>query len=91
MAQPAAKAWTRPPAVNGDLVDLINRANVRVMQRRRGLGRAEEAFLPFVIEEQVIGEELERDAGLQGRAFGLVDHAHAALAELLDDAVVADS
>ena len=36
------------------------------------------------------GEELERDAAFELRVLGLMDDAHAAFAELLDDAVVRD-
>ena len=36
------------------------------------------------------GKKLQRDEALQPRVLGLIDHAHSAAAELLEDAVVRD-
>ena len=40
------------------------------------------------IPRELFGDELERDEAVQPRIFGFVDDAHAAAAQLLDDAVV---
>ena len=43
------------------------------------------------ISRKVIRQKLERDETMQTNVFGFVDHAHATIADLLDDAVVRDS
>jgi hypothetical protein len=42
----------------------------------------------LAIAGQFVGQELQRDEAMEPGVLGFVDHAHAAAAELLDDAVV---
>ena len=42
------------------------------------------------ISGNVIGQKFEGDKAVETHVLGLVDHTHAATAELLDDAVVRD-
>jgi hypothetical protein len=53
-----------------------------------GAGFALETFERLRIVGQVFGEEFEGHEAAQTRVFRFVDHAHAAAAELFDDAVV---
>ena len=68
--------------------DVINGADVGMVQRRSGLRLAPEAFQRLRVLRDVVGQELEGDETVQARVLGLVDHAHAAAAELSEDAVV---
>ena len=72
------------------LVDFIDGANVGMVECRRGLGFAKEAFLGFGVFNDVGAEKLQRDRTLKLGVEGFVDHAHAALAEFFGDLVVRD-
>ena len=54
------------------------------------LGFALEARQRLRVLGDIIGQELQGDEAIELGVFGLVDHTHAAAAELLDDAVVRD-
>src|SRR5208283_1135285 len=70
------------------LADVVDRANVGVVQSGRGLGFAlKTSEGPRVMGDRV-GQELEGDKTMQARVFCLVDHTHSASAEFLDNAVV---
>ena len=75
----------RPPVL---LADVVDRADVRVVQRRRRLRFAREPAQRLWIPRELFGDELERHRTAQPRVFGLVHDAHAAATQLLDDAVV---
>ena len=72
------------------LVNLVDGANVRVIQGRCGLRFAPKAFE----RDRVLGrfgrEKLESDQTLQARVFRLIDDTHPPATELLDDAVMRD-
>ena len=70
--------------------DLVDGADIGVVQRRRRLGFAHETGLFLFTGELVDGRELQRNRATQLRILGLVNHAHPALAKLLGDAVVGD-
>jgi len=70
--------------------DVINRADVRVIQGRRSLGLAPESAQGFGIAGEVIGQKLESDESLEPAVFGLIDHPHAAVSQFLDDPVMGD-
>ena len=72
------------------LVDLVDRADVRMVQRRRHPGFAQEALRAGPIEAVLGAQELERDRAMQLDVLGLEDDAHAAGAERFEDAVVRD-
>jgi len=72
------------------LGDLINRADIGVIQSRSGTGLASEALQnPRVVGDQ-LREKLQRDETTEFSVLGLVDHTHPAAAQLLDNAVVRD-
>jgi hypothetical protein len=73
------------------LADVIDRANVGVVERGCCLGLAAKALESVAVLGEIVGKELEGDKTSEARVLGLVDHTHPASAELLDDAVVRDS
>ena len=72
------------------LADVVNGADVGMVQRGGGLGFALETAQRLRVSGDVVGKKFQRDEAVQARVFGLVDNAHAAAAELFDDAVVRD-
>ena len=72
------------------LVDVVDRADVRVVERRGRLGLASEPLQGDLITEELLGQELERHAASQPRVLGLVDDTHPSAAELVDDPIVGD-
>ena len=72
------------------LIDRVNRADVRVIERGRRARFATETFERGRVERPPLGEELESDEAAEAGVLGLVDDPHAAAAELLDNAVLRD-
>ena len=72
------------------LADVVDRADVGMVERRGGLGLAAEALERLTVLRQIFRQELQRDEAAEARVFGFVNHAHAAAAELLDDPIVGD-
>ena len=72
------------------LADVVNRADVGMIQRGSGLRFALKAGERLRVAGNLVGQELERDEAVQARVLGFVNDTHAAAAELLDDAVVRD-
>ena len=68
--------------------DVVNGANVGVVQGRCGLGLALKAGERLRVAGYFIGKEFQGHEPMQARVFGFVNHAHAATAEFLDDAIV---
>ena len=71
-----------------DLVDLMNRADVGMLDRRGGLGFAAEAFFGVGVLGQPRGEKLQGNGAVEVCIEGLVDHAHPAFAQFFEQAVV---
>ena len=72
------------------LADVVDGADVGMVQGGGGLGFAPEAVQGLRVLGDIVGQEFERDEATERGVFGLVDHTHAAAAQLLDDAVVRD-
>ena len=70
------------------LVDVVDRANVRVVERGRGLGLSLETCDRLKIAALLLAQELQGDWSFQAQTLGPVDDAHAAAAEFRRDAVV---
>ena len=68
------------PTVLG-LTDLVDRADVGVIQGRRGSGFSQEASLDSFFPAEMGRQELQGDEAVQPQVSGLVEHPHAALAE----------
>ena len=71
------------------IVNFVDRADVRMIQCRGGLGFALEAAESVRVFGHFIRQELEGNKPAELHILSLIDHAHPATAELLDDAVVA--
>ena len=70
------------------LADVINRADVRVIERGSRLRFSAEPFECLRVVDHIFGKELEGDEAMEPRVLGFVNHTHSTAAELLDDAVV---
>ena len=70
------------------LADVVNGADVRVIQRRSRLRFAAEAFQRSGIVEHFVGQEFQRHRAMESRVLGLVNDTHPTTTELLEDAVV---
>jgi hypothetical protein len=72
------------------LADVVDRADVGMVQSGGGTGFTSETFQRLRVSGNVIRQELERNETTQFGVLGLVNDAHAATAELFDDAVARD-
>ena len=70
--------------------DLVDRADVGMVQSGSGLRFALKALEGLRVVGYIVGQELQGDEAAELGVLGLVDDAHAAAAELFDDAVVRD-
>ena len=73
-----------------DLVDLVNGADVGMIEFRGGLGFPLETLAAFFVAQQVRSEEFEGDGAVESGVLGLIDDSHAAFTKLLGDLVVRD-
>ena len=71
-------------------VNLVDRADIRMIQRRRRLCFAKEPLFVFLVFEHVGAKEFQGNRALKLRVLGLVDDTHGAPAEFGEDLVVAD-
>src|SRR5260370_37594602 len=72
------------------LPNLMDGADIGMIKGGSGAGFAAETLQCLRILRDIVGEKLKRDKSAERDIFGLVNHAHAAAAEFLDDAVVRD-
>ena len=72
------------------LADLVDRHDVGVVQPGRGPRLAAEPLQAPGVAGDRVGQDLQGDVPAQRQLLGLVDDAHAAAADLAEDAVVAD-
>ncbi len=72
------------------LVDLVDRADVGMVERRGGLRLLQEPLLGRLVAGQIRREELDGDLALQARVLGRVDDPHAAVAEFGADRIRAE-
>ena len=70
------------------LVDVVDGADVRMIQGGGRLGLPLESLQRMAVLGQLFGQELQGDGALEPGVLGLVDDTHAAAAELLQDPVV---
>src|ERR1700690_1466020 len=72
------------------LANVINRADVGMIQRGCGLRFALKTGQGLRIAGNVFRQEFKCDKTMKPRVLGFVDHAHATAPEFLDNAVVRD-
>src|ERR1019366_6767111 len=70
------------------LVNVVDGADVGMVQRRGGASFAPEALQRQPVVSQIVGKKLEGDETAETRVLGLVDHTHPPAANLLQNAVV---
>ena len=71
--------------------DLMNGANVRVVDGCGGLCLAYESGGGLIIQRELLRKEFERDVSIQLRITRLEDDAHAASSEFFYDLIVCDA
>jgi len=72
------------------LVDVVDGADVGVVEGGGGSRLALEPLQGDPVVEELLGQELQGHPTTQTRVLGLVDHAHSAPTEPVQDAVVGD-
>ncbi len=72
------------------MADVVERADVRMVERRGGARLALEALERRGILRELGREELDGDLAAETRVLGAVDDTHPAFADLVEDAVVGD-
>ncbi len=72
------------------LVDVVDRADVGVVEGGGGLGLAPEPLEGDPIAEELLGQELQGNGPVEAGVLGLVDDTHPSAAKLLEDPVVGD-
>jgi hypothetical protein len=70
--------------------DLIDRRDVRMVDRALRLCLTQEPLLGLGSLRGRFAQELQRDFAMQMDVFGEIHHAHPARADVLDDAIVRD-
>ena len=86
-----ASAWHAIEILHGDegfavlLADVVNGADVGMVERGSGLRLALEAGQRLRIAGDFVGQELQGHEAVQARVLGFVDHTHAAAAEFFDE------
>ncbi len=70
--------------------DIVNRADVGMIERAGGFGFALEALERLRVVRHIIRQKFQRNGAIQARVLSLVHHAHAAATEFFDDAIVRD-
>ena len=79
------------PRTGAFFIDLVDRADVLMIEGRGRLRLLQEPLLGGVVAGQVRGEELDGDLALQARVLGRVDDPHAAVTEFGEDRIRAES
>jgi hypothetical protein len=72
------------------LADLVDRANVRMVQRGGSAGFALKSFECLRIARGLFRQKLQRDVAAKSEILGFIYDAHPAAAELFEDAVMRD-
>ena len=73
------------------LADVVNGADIRMIERRRSPRLAAESLQRLPVLGHFLRQEFQRDEAVKPSVFRLVNHTHAAAAKLFDDAVMRDN
>ena len=68
----------------------VNRADVRVVQRRGRSGLQQKSIERILIARQLRRKKFQRDFAAKREVLGLIDHSHPATAQWAKDAIVRD-
>src|SRR5208282_1369606 len=68
--------------------DVVNSADVGMIQSRRRLRLSPETTQGLRIARYLVGQKLQRHETMETSVLGLVDHAHPAATKFFDDAIV---
>ncbi len=71
--------------------DFVDGADIGMVESGSGAGLPAKAFESLRVARHLLGQKFQGDEAAEFGVFRFVDDAHAATAELLDDAVVRDS
>src|SRR5437867_9863904 len=80
--------YDKRPAVV--LADIVNGADVRVIQRRGGAGLTLESLQRLALWRILIGQKLQGDVAAKASVFGFVDDTHTARPEFFENSIVGD-
>src|ERR1700694_907130 len=69
------------------LANIVDGANVGMIEGRGGLGLAAKSLQRLAVFGDILGEKLQRDETVKPCVLSFVNNSHAAAAELFDDAV----
>src|ERR1700722_17085127 len=72
------------------VLNVVNGADVRVVQAGRRSRLAFEAVQRLAVAYEIVRNELKSDMPAEAQVLGLVHHAHASAADFPDDAVMGD-
>ena len=72
------------------LTDVLDGANVGVVQSRGSPGLTAESFECLAVVCQIIGQKFQNHKPVEASVFGLVDDTHAPTTESFEDAIVDD-
>jgi hypothetical protein len=70
------------------LAEVVNGADVGMIERRSGLRFTLETAQRLRIAGDFVGKEFQRHEAVQARVLGFVNHTHAAAAEFFENAVM---
>src|SRR5262249_46716197 len=73
------------------LAKVVNRTDVRMVERRGGLGFPAKPLERLLVLRHVVRQEFERYVTVQPRVLCLIHHTHPASTQLVDDTVMRDS
>ena len=70
------------------LADLVNRADVGMIESGRGLGLVDKSLVGVLVAGEIGRQEFQGHVALERGVVSLVDHTHPAFAEFFDDFVM---
>src|ERR1700733_8618515 len=70
------------------VADIVNRANVRMIECGGGFGFTPEALESVFVVGEIVGEKFQGDGPAESRVFGFVNHTHTAATKHFEDAIV---
>ena len=91
LQRPAIEQFHDDEPLGSVLADVVDGADVGMVERRGDAGLALKPIQRFRIAREIGRQELQRDLAAQAHVFGTIDHAHAAGAEPLENLVVANN